>query len=210
MVIFSKVIDQLISVTLLKINSIIDQGICLDFKRNCLLNNLGTVVSVSLQTFCSTRRKEVCRIFCVRFHPLGVTVNESWKVNTNKLIRNIDLRNFLYLLTAILFHSSFVRKYVFYRKKFQYTYNFYATELYVDTCRDVFRTQSNIYGGASLQKLQESFIVDIRLGSKCASGIGFTVEKVYRMSIFIWYGQSPFQKLVIAFLFLELIKNMLV
>ena len=30
------------------------------------------------------------------------------------------------------------------------------------------------------------------------------------MSIFIWYGQSPLQKSVIVFLFLKLIKNMLV
>ena len=44
----------------------------------------------------------------------------------------------------------------------------------------VFRTQSNIYGGASLRKSQKSFIVDARLGSKYVSGIGFTVEKVYR------------------------------
>ena len=43
----------------------------------------------------------------------------------------------------------------------------------------------NIYGGASLQNSQESFIIDVRLGSKYASGIGFRVEKVYRMSIFI-------------------------
>ena len=44
-------------------------------------------------------------------------------------------------------------------------------------------------------------------GIKYASGIGFTVEKVYRISIFIWYGQSQFQKFVIAFFFLELIKK---
>ena len=45
--------------------------------------------------------------------------------------------------------------------------------------------------------------------SKYVSGIGFSIEKVYRMSIFIWYDQSQPQKCVIAFLFLELIKNML-
>ena len=64
-------------------------------------------------------------------------------------------------------------------------------------------------GGASWLKLQQSFIADVRLGSKYASSIGFTLEKVYRMSIFIWYGQGRLQKLVIAFMFLELIKNML-
>ena len=55
----------------------------------------------------------------------------------------------------------------------------------VNICRGVFRTQSNIYGGASLRKSQKSFIVDIRLGFKYASGISFTVEKIYRMSIFV-------------------------
>ena len=44
--------------------------------------------------------------------------------------------------------------------------------------KGVFRTQSKIYGGASLRKSQKSFIVDARLGSKYISG--FTVEKVYR------------------------------
>ena len=58
------------------------------------------------------------------------------------------------------------------------------------------------------KKSQESFIVEARLGSKYAFGIGFMVEKVNRMSIFISYGQSQLQKFVIAFLFLELIKNM--
>ena len=46
-------------------------------------------------------------------------------------------------------------------------------------------TQSNIHGGASLRKSQESFIVDVRLSSKYTSGVGFKVEKVYKMSIFI-------------------------
>ena len=76
--------------------------------------------------------------------------------------------------------------------------------------KGVFRTQSNIYGGASLRKSQECFIVDVRLSSKYTFGIGFATEKVYRMSTFILYGQSRFQKFVIAFLFLELIKNMFV
>ena len=59
-----------------------------------------------------------------------------------------------------------------------YTHNFYGSDLNV--CGGVFRTQSNIYGGASLRKSQKGFIVDARLGSKYVSGIGFTVEKVYR------------------------------
>ena len=57
--------------------------------------------------------------------------------------------------------------------------------LCIDVCRGVFRTQPNACGGASLEKSQESFTVDFRLGSKYASGIGFTVEKIYRMSVFI-------------------------
>ena len=35
------------------------------------------------------------------------------------------------------------------------------------------------------KKTQESFIVDVLLGSKYTSNIGFTVEKVYRLSTFI-------------------------
>ena len=54
---------------------------------------------------------------------------------------------------------------------------------YVNVYRGVFRTQSNIYGGASLRKSQKSFIVDAGLSD--VSGIGFTVEKVYKMPIFI-------------------------
>ena len=71
-----------------------------------------------------------------------------------------------------------------YSNNIQYAYNFYGTDLCVNVSREVFRTQSNIYGGTSLQKSRETFIVDVRLGSKNASGIGFTVEKVYKMSIF--------------------------
>ena len=52
--------------------------------------------------------------------------------------------------------------------------------LYVNVCRGVFRTQSNTNGRASLQKSQKSFIVDAELGSRYISGLGFTVEKVYR------------------------------
>ena len=86
------------------------------------------------------------------------------------------LKNFplihLLLLYFILLLSE---KSIFYSKNMQYAYNFYGKDLHVNVCRGVFRTQSNIHGGPSLQKSQESFIVDV-----C-----FTVEKVYRMSIFI-------------------------
>ena len=77
------------------------------------------------------------------------------------------------------------------------------TDLHVNACRSVFSTQLNIYVGAFLRKLQKNFVADVRLDSKYASGIGFTVENLYRMSIFIWYSQNRFQNFVIAFLFLE-------
>ena len=80
-------------------------------------------------------------------------------------------------LTATLFHSFVVWKSVFYSKNIQYAYNIYGTELYLDGCRGVFRTQQNICGWASLQKSQENFAVDFRLASKYVSGIGFTVER---------------------------------
>ena len=57
--------------------------------------------------------------------------------------------------------------------------------MYVNVYRGIFTTHSNIYSGNSWQKTQESFIVDVRLGSKYTSNIGFTVEKVYRLSTFI-------------------------
>ena len=66
-------------------------------------------------------------------------------------------------------------------------------------------------GGASLQKSEESVIVDVRLGSKYASGIGFAIKfynRFFRMSIFIWYDQSRLQEFFIAFLFFELIRKL--
>ena len=97
--------------------------------------------------------------------------------HTTRIRISLDLRNFLLFTTATLF-LFFVRKNVFYSKNIQYAYNFYGTDLNV--WRGILRTQPNIYGGASLRKSQKSFIVDARLGSKYVSGIGFTVEKVYR------------------------------
>ena len=63
---------------------------------------------------------------------------------------------------------------------------------YVSVCRGVFRTQQNICGGASYRKLQESLIVDVRMGSNYTSGITFTVEKVSRMSMFVSFSQRQF------------------
>ena len=59
------------------------------------------------------------------------------------------------------------------------------TDLYVIVCRGAFRGQQNICGGGSLKILQKDFIIDVQMGSKYVSGITFTVEKVYRMSIVI-------------------------
>ena len=89
------------------------------------------------------------------------------------------------MLTAIYFILLLSEKNVFYCKNVQYVYNFYGDNRYLNICRGVFRTRQNIYGGAYSQKSQKSFIVDAWLGSKYASGIGFTEEKVYRISIFI-------------------------
>ena len=82
------------------------------------------------------------------------------------------------VLLLLLYLILLLEKNVFYSKNIQYAYNFYGTDLNV--WRGVFRTQSNIYDGAFLRKSQKSFIVDARLGSKYISGIGFTVEEVYR------------------------------
>ena len=71
----------------------------------------------------------------------------------------------------LLYFILLSEKNVFYNKNIQYAYNFYGTDLNV--WRGILRTQSNIYGGASLPKSQKSFIVDARLGSKYVSGIGF-------------------------------------
>ena len=132
-------------------------------------------VSIFLKTFCSTTRN--CRIRCVRFDPyseLGMNHTaririsyyeiQTYEVSFNSLTDNLS--------------HSFVRKNVFYGKNIKYAYNFYRTDLNV--CRDVFRTQSNIYSGAFLWKPQKSFNVDAWLGSKYVSGRGFTVEKVYK------------------------------
>ena len=46
---------------------------CLDFKRNYLLDNLIMAVSVSLKTFSSTTRK------CVEYVALGLTLKRNWE-----------------------------------------------------------------------------------------------------------------------------------
>ena len=100
-------------------------------------------------------------------------------MNTTKLIWNVDLRRLrnFFPLIATLFYSSLVKK-VFYSENIHFGYNFYGTDRYVSVCRGVFGTQWNIWGGVFLWKLQKSFIVDVWMGSKHASGITFKVEKV--------------------------------
>ena len=108
---------------------------------------------------------------------------QTWKVSFNSL-------------TSTLFHSSFVRKNVFYIQHIQYAYNFYGTNMYVNVYRSVFRTKLNICGGVSLRKLQESFIVDVWLGSKYATGIGFTAERVHHVHQFLQHEKVNEQSLI--------------
>ena len=91
------------------------------------------------------------------------------------------------ILIHLLLHYCILllsEKQCIYNKNIQYAYNFCETDSYGNVCRGVFRTQLNIYGGDSFRTSQENFIADVRLGAKYASGIGFTAEKVYRMSTF--------------------------
>ena len=55
--------------------------------------------------------------------------------------------------------------------------------MYAEAYLEPSRTQ-RIKNPVSLRRSQERFIVDDRLSSKYTSGIEFTVEKLYRMSIF--------------------------
>ena len=88
-------------------------------------------------------------------------------------------------------------------------YNFCGADPHGNVPRGVFRTQSNIYDGASVWKLQKSFIVDVQLRSKYAFGISSTIGKIYRMSMLIEQRKSTLssKKIVIDFLVLELTKN---
>ena len=69
-----------------------------------------------------------------------------------------------------------------------------------------------MYAGVSLEPSRTSMgellcknhkKASLKLHTKYASGIGFIVEKVYRISLFIWYTQNLLQKFFIAFLFLD-------
>ena len=62
---------------------------------------------------------------------------------------------------------------IFYSENINYVYRFYGTEIYVNVCRSIFRTQEIIDGGAFLRKLQKNFIADVPLVSKYVSGIKF-------------------------------------
>ena len=98
-------------------------------------------------------------------------LKRNWKWIIQREYEQANMKYRLRKFPLIHLPLPFVRKNVFYSKNIQYAYNFYGTDLNV--WRGILRTQSNIYGGASLPKSQKSFIVDARLGSKYVSGIGF-------------------------------------
>ena len=56
----------------------------------------------------------------------------------------------------LVYFILLLEKMFFYSKKIHYAYNFYGTNLNV--CTGTFRTQSNIYDGAFLQKLQNALL----------------------------------------------------
>ena len=120
------------------------------------------------------------------FHgPSKILKNISWPINiclkyfmTPTKARLPPPTYFISFPTCYFISFFFCQKINFFSKNVQYAYNFYGTDLNVNMSRGAFRTQSNVYGRASLQKLQKSFIVDCRRDSKYASGIEFTVEKV--------------------------------
>ena len=105
-----------------------------------------------------------------------------------------------------LFQSSFVRKKIFYSENFPYVYISMGLDC---KCmqRHIWNPVEHQCCKASLRKLQKSFILNVWPCSRYTSGVGFTVENVSKMLIFVWYYQSLFQKIVVAFLFLEFIKT---
>ena len=127
-------------------------------------------VFISLKPFFSTTRK------CVEYFVLGLTFkgslgNESFKVNTFKLIWNVD-----FLLLLLCFILFFVREKYFTAKVFNmHTISMGLAHLQPSRTSTVELLWEN----------KKKFILDVRLGSKYASGISFTVEKLYRMSIFV-------------------------
>ena len=54
------------------------------------------------------------------------------------------------------------KKSVFYSKNIQYAHNFYGTELYVNKCRGVFRTQSNICEWTSFYMLGDPVMNELK------------------------------------------------
>ena len=76
LLIFSKVLDQLIRATMLKINSIIDYlEICLESKRSYLPDNLIMVVSVSLNPHMHEIFLQLYGMKCVPGDPLKEMIN---------------------------------------------------------------------------------------------------------------------------------------
>ena len=168
MFVFSKVLDQLICATLLKITlAKIHQGVCLDFRRNYLPDNIIMTFSVYLKPFCSTTSK--CRIFSVWPYTGNESVNgNTWNVKTSRFVK---CRFPLIYLQLLKFHSSFVRKNVFYSKNIQYAeykYTFCGTELYVNVHWTVRKLAYLEPSRTFMVKLllkhpKKSIIVDVRM-----------------------------------------------
>ena len=120
----------------------------------------------------------------VEYFALGLTLKASLGMNhATRTSANMKYRITKFsVICLLLLRSPFVRKSVFYSKKIQYVYNFYGIDLYVNVCRGEFRTQSNIYGRTTCNNHKKALLKMFDFW------IGFTVEKVYRMTIFIWYG----------------------
>ena len=92
------------------------------------------------------------------------------------------LRNFN-SLNDTLFQSSFVRK------------RYFTVKIFIMHITSMGLNCKYVYAEAHLEpsrksfKLRKSFIVDVQMGSKYASGITFTAETVYGMSILFLHSQ---------------------
>ena len=81
-------------------------------------------------------------------------------------------------LTATLFHSFFVGKTVFYSKIINmYIISMGLTWIYPEEYLEPSQTSMV---DLLCKNHKKSFIADARVGSKYVSGMGFTIEKVYR------------------------------
>ena len=70
---------------------------------------------------------------------------QTWEISFNHLL-------LLYFILLLQEKKDILQRNI------QYVYNFYGTDLQVNICREVFRTQSNTYGGVSLRKSQKDLL----------------------------------------------------